>query len=331
MDDTEQTVDEIRRALGEQPPPRARRFFRRRTPRRPLPPPLDARLIRHPLRWLKNRLLLGFDALVLLHVGTLIVVALYYLVFELIPGVKYDWDHALTGQLHFWGAHVHLALLSRVHWAQWRHLIRNVGEGLLGGILAQAIVWNHFRVKPRPRNWIDRIEIALHIPNLKDERRLSGGQMLALPLLVLIFAIPGFAIGYGVSHLIQHGIAHVHIHQLSHSGVIQGLWTGKVSQKVVGLFASFVFGRRVGRGVYDDLQLFFAERRRALGKPLVFYHRLVPTFEARYNSVSDDDARDAIGKRGRWLRWVFAALIPIGVGLAAFGYYVLAFIATGKA
>ena len=330
MGETEHTVEETGRSRGEQPPPRATRPFWRRTPRPQPPPPLDATLIRHPLRWLKNRLLLGFDALVLLHVGTLIVVALYYLAFQLVPGIKYDWDHALTGQLHFWGLHVHLALLSRPHWTQWRHLIRNVGEGLLGGILAQTIVWNHFKVKPRPRNRIDHIEIALHIPNLKDDRRLSGGQLLALPMLVIIFAIPGFAIGYGVSHLIQHGIAHVHIHQISHNSVIESLWTGKVSQKVVGLFASFVFGRRVGRGVYDDLQLFFAERRHVLGKPLVFYHRLVPTFEARYNSVSADAARDAIGQRSRWLTWALAATIPIGIGLAGFGYYVLAYIATGK-
>jgi hypothetical protein len=335
MDETEQTVEEIKRALeegqtGAQAPPRRARFWHRK-PRQQLPPPLDATLLRHPLRWTRNRLLLAADALVLLHVGTLIVVALYYLAFQMIPGVKYDWDHALTGGLHFWGLKVHIALLSKPHWAQYRHLIRNVGEGLLGGVLAQAIVWNHFKRKPKPRDWFDRVEIALHIPNLKDDRRTSGWQLLALPLLVLLYAVPGFAIGDGVAHLIQNGIAHVHIHQVSSNSVIRSLWTGKVSQKVVGLFASFVFARRVGRGVYDDVQLFFAERRHALGKPLAFYHRLVPTFEARYNGVSSADAaRDAFGKRGRWVTWLLAASIPVGIGLAGFGYYVLAYIATGK-
>ena len=118
MDDTERTLREIERT-GEQPPATdsTRRLWQR-TPRQQLPPPLDATLLRHPLRWLRNRLLLVVDALVLLHVGTLIVVALYYLAFQLIPGVKYDWDHALTGQLHFWGLKVHLALLSGAHWAQ---------------------------------------------------------------------------------------------------------------------------------------------------------------------------------------------------------------------
>ena len=305
-------------------------FWQRRR-REPPPPPLDATLIRHPLRWLRNKALIAADALVLVHVGTLIVVALYYLAFQTIPGVKYDWDHLLTGGLHFWGLHVHVKLLSTAHWAEWRHLIRNVGEGLLGGVLAQAIVWNHFKRRSMRRHRIDELEIALHIPSLKDDRRTSGWQLLALPLLVLLYAVPGFAIGAGAARLIQHGVAHVHVHQLSSDAVIQSLWTGRVPEKVVGLFASFVFARRVGRGVYDDLQLFFAERRHALGKPLAPYHRLVPTFEARYNGVtSADAARDSIAARSRWTTFLLAVLIPLGIGLAIFGFYVLAFIATHK-
>lgn len=304
------------------------RFWRRHRRQKP-PPPLDATLIRHPLKWLKNKALLVFDGLALVHVGTLIVVALYYVAFQTIGGVKYDWDHALTGGLHFWGLHVHLALLSTAHWSQWRHLIRNVGEGLLGGILGQAIIWNHYKVRPRPRNWIDRMEIALHIPNLKDERRTSGWQMLALPLLVLVYAIPGFLIGAGVASWITHNIGHVH--QVSSDPVIRSLWTSNISQKIVGLFASFVFARRVGRGVYDDVQLLFAERRRAAGKPLASYHRLVPTFAARYNGVSSQEtAAAAAAGHDRWVSWIVVASIPLGIGLAGFGYYVLAYIATRK-
>jgi hypothetical protein len=315
-------------ATAAEPQPR---FWQRRA-RLPPPPPLDAKLWRHPLRWLKNKVLITVDGLILLHIGTLIVVALYYLAFQLIPGVKYDWDHALTGQFHLWGLHLHVAVLSKAHWTQWRHLIRNVGEGLLGGVLAQAIIWNHYKRPPKPRNRFDDFEIALHIPNLKDGRRTSAWQMLALPLLVLIYAIPGFAIGAGVAQLIQHGLAHVHVHQISSDAVVQSLWTGRVSQKVVGLFASFVFARRVGRGVYDDVQLFFAERRRALEKPLRAYHRLVPTFAARYNGLtSQEAAADAVQARDRWATWLIVGSIPVGLGLAAFGYYVLAYIATGKA
>ncbi len=56
--------------------------FWQRNAREPPPPPLDAKLWRHPLRWLKTKVLLVLDGLVLLHVGTLIVVALYYLAFQ---------------------------------------------------------------------------------------------------------------------------------------------------------------------------------------------------------------------------------------------------------
>ena len=304
------------------------RFWQRRRRQKP-PPPLDATLLRHPLKWLKIKALLVFDGLALVHIGTLIVVALYYLAFQTIAGVKYDWDHALTGGLHFWGLHVHLALLSKAHWSQWRHLIRNVGEGLLGGILGQAVIWNHYKVRPRARNWIDRIEIALHIPNLKDERRTSGWQMLALPLLVLVYAIPGFLIGAGVASWITHNIGH--LHQVSSDPVITSLWTGNVSQKVVGLFASIVFARRVGRGVYDDLQLLLAERRRAAGKPLASYHRLLPTFAARYNGISSQQAAvTASAGHDRWVSWILVGSIPLGIALAGFGYYVLAYIAHGK-
>ena len=248
------------------------------------------------------------------------------------PGIKYDWDHAFTGGLHFWGLHLHLRLFSAAHWTQWRHLIRNVGEGLLGGVLGQAIIWNHYRVKPRPRSRIDEVEIALHIPNLKDDRPTSAWQMLVLPLLVLIYAIPGFAIGAGVSHLVQHGLAHVHVHQVSSLSVVRSLWTANVPEKVIGLFASFVFGRRVGRGVFDDVQLFFAERRHAAGKPLAGYHRLMPTFEARYNGLRSAGAAPGAADRrhGRLASWILVGSIPLGIALAGFGYYVLAHFAHGK-
>jgi hypothetical protein len=62
------------------------------------------------------------------------------------------------------------------------------------------------------------------------------------------------------------------------------------------------------------------------------YHKLVPTFAARYNDVtSQDAAADAVRERERWVTWLLVGSIPVGLGLAAFGYYVLAYIATGKA
>src|ERR1700720_806209 len=92
---------------------------------RALPPPL-VRFVSHPLRWIGIKIELLIAALVLAHIGMFIVVALYYLLTQKSPTIKHFWDNTLVtnGAL--------------------RLSIRDVGEGVLGGFLAQAIVWNHF-------------------------------------------------------------------------------------------------------------------------------------------------------------------------------------------
>jgi hypothetical protein len=90
--------------------------------RRQKPPPLlDATLMRHPLKWIRNQSSGGRRRLRPLphrHVdrgGSL------PRGFPDDPGAKYDWDHALTGGPQFLGLHVQLALLSKATWAEWRH------------------------------------------------------------------------------------------------------------------------------------------------------------------------------------------------------------------
>ena len=124
--------------------------------------------------------------------GTLIIVGLYYLLFEVVHPVKHAWDTLLTTQ----SAHVlGRPLLSTGHWNLDRHLVRNVFEGVLGGTLAQLVVFNHFRIRNTINlNWLDRLEFKLHVPNVKDHRGLNGWQLLTLPFLVIVYAIPGFLV-----------------------------------------------------------------------------------------------------------------------------------------
>src|ERR1700682_3766212 len=89
-----------------------------------LPPPL-VKFSRHPLGWIQNQVVLSIDAVVLAHVGVLIVAALYYLITQTNPTVKQWWDTTVTP-------------------ASLRHDIRDVGEGVVASCLAQAIVWNPF-------------------------------------------------------------------------------------------------------------------------------------------------------------------------------------------
>ena len=143
------------------------------------------------------------------YLGILIVAALYYVLLE---------------------THVTLPFLRETNTQAWHHLvpraglrhdIRDVGEGLLGGLLGIAFTYNHFRVRPR-KNLIDRVEIALGIPNVKDERKLvwwqvnrsarrrppRSWQVILGVVLIPVYACVGFFIGEAVVNAIHPYVNH---------------------------------------------------------------------------------------------------------------------------
>src|SRR5258707_7189702 len=102
--------------------------------------------IRHPLKWLRLALLSGITALVIAHVGALVIAGLYYAVFE-------------------WNAHMTAWWHSLISDKGLRHDIRDVAEGFYGGAIAQQLVWNALRrhtvrYKARPMNRLRPIEEA---------------------------------------------------------------------------------------------------------------------------------------------------------------------------
>lgn len=267
----------------------------------PLPPPLVSPL-KHPVRWLVQKAEAGIDALVLAKLGTLFIVAAYYLLL------------GADSMVHAFGLTFHWSPLNQpwhdaISNPALRHSVRGVGEGLLGGSLAQLFIFNpykHIVAGQKKRNILDRIEIALRIPNLKDSRPLRGWQFLLGPIYVLIYAIPGFAAGY---------------YLLTWYGVDLNVenW-----QKVVGLFASVFLGRRPIKKIANDAQTWFAVRRCKKDKPIRRWH--TPQFEARYNEVRDDGLATAVSQSG-WVAWVLALSIPFVLIGAAYGQYVLSYIA----
>jgi len=268
---------------------------------------------RHPVKWTRNRAQLIFAAVVLAHIGTLIVVGLYYLLFEVYAPLTRAW---------------HTAVASN----STRHLLRNVYEGVLGGTLVQFVVFNHFAKRRVKLSWLDQREIKWHIPNLKDRRPLSGWQLLLSPLLVLVYAIPGFLVGAGVAWLVKHNVTTPHNYAALVGGPISGhspwrpiraLWTTDKDAKIVGFFASVFLGRRPVRAVAEDLQGYFAARRVALGKAQRFYHP--PNFRARMNAATADGSAARVAKTAGWVPYLLSFAIVTGLGLAAFGYWVLAY------
>jgi hypothetical protein len=97
----------------------------------------------------------------------------------------------------------------------------------------------------------------------------------------------------------------------------------------MGLAASFFFGRRPLRRVFDGVQLWFAQRHVASGKPMRWYYP--PTFRARCNDVADQVQEGLMTVTDRYARvqaaLLTAALVPVVV-FAGLGFYVLTFIAS---
>ncbi len=267
------------------------------------PPPPLVRFQRHPIKWLVIHVELLVFAVVLAHVGMLIITALYYMAFELNGSATAWWHHTVSN-------------------ANLRHDMRDVVEGLLGGFLAQQVIYNHYR-RRRPRNRFDDIEIALHIPNVKDDKPVNVGQVLAGPPLALIYALPGFFVALGILDALH--IHAVHVATGSLWSRTQTIWTSNWDKKIMGYAAAFFFGRRPMKQVFNGVQLWFA--RRSTKEP----RWLPPTFRARFNDLAAHQAPEGAtaGSRFGPLDIFMSCVVVFGLALAGYGYYILTYVAKG--
>jgi hypothetical protein len=264
-----------------------------------LPPPL-VRLTENPRRWLFNKLQLLVAAVALAYVGQLVFVAIYYLLFEVNPTINHAWHRAIPD-------------------STLRHSIRDHGEGLFGGLFGVAAVWNHYR-KLRPLKWYDRFEMhKLGMANVKDDRPLSGRQFAMLLIWVPLYAIPGYLGAEGLVYLIHHVSAL--------SSRVDPHWRPGFDEKIVGYGAAFFFGRRPAKAVFDDLQLWIAERMVAFPGARLDYWWLLPTLRARCNEVRR--VQGTAAQQQRNTRWTIGmgVIAVVVLALAVFGAYVLFVIA----
>jgi len=265
----------------------------------------------HLLRFLVQKTHLLAVAVVVAYFGQLVIVALYYLLLETNPTVTHGW-HALAPS------------------AGLRHDIRNNVEGLLGGLFAQAAVWNAFR-RRRPINALDRAERHVAIPNLKTGRP-RAAQIAATVPLVIAYAVPGYLLARAGTDLLQaHAVDY--FAQLRSSSRITHLTplrdrlidtaAGDWDQKLRGYAAAFLFGRRPAKATIDAVQRRLAERHLRRNRTLRWWHP--PTFAARVTTL-----RNHVAPQPHPL--VETLLIRIAsvvlIGLAITGLWVLLFHAT---
>jgi hypothetical protein len=255
----------------------------------PLPPPL-VHVYRHPIRWTKNKAILLADAVILAHIGVLVVAALYFLITQTNHGVKHWWDTTVTP-------------------SSLRHDIRDVGEGVLAACFAQAIVWNPFTRSHQKagrtfREWKKRYHVPVVVSAIVSATLIGAAA---------------FAIGELIIHTIS-----LHVHQHKVIGSLWNrtvtLWNSNWDKKALGFVSAFV-ARRPLHVLFDETQTYFASRRAGSGKPVRWYHP--PVFQARYNYLLQN--QHEVRKYPFLLKPVMSLLLVAGVGLAGYGYYILTY------
>lgn len=296
------------------------------------PPPLVASPREDRGRWTGNTILLFVTGAVVTYLCVLAVVALYYDIFETIPAVTRAWHRLIPDP----------AL---------RHAVRDVGEGLLGGLGGVYAVRNRYKVL-KPKNRLDRLEIDhLHIPNVKDDKRSSLWWLLGLPVLVIIYAQVGFWAAFGIITAVRHvwhvvpptAAAHLPASTASLQGRLTATFLSQWPNKLMGYAAAFFLGRRPAKAVFDDLQLWLCEQRvlrdqsltrttvqrlhrRSLRSSAPWYYP--PTWKATFNDVKATGATEA-ELHGKAPLVAVRTLSFVAIALVAQGWYIITFIAKG--
>lgn len=259
------------------------------------PAPLNVKPLRHPFKWARNHVQQLFYVLLFAHIGEFIIAALYYLLTQKSQTMNNGWHHLVSD-------------------SNLRHAIRDVGEGVLGGLLAQAIVYNYFKKGNRKVGKLTTtLKTRFHIP-----------VTLAAVISAIILGAISFTVAYYILNLFHPGDGAT----AAASGSLwhrtyTNLWATSVPQKVLGLVAAFG-ARRPMRVVFSNAQAWFVERKIDNHRSVRWFYP--PTYRARYNYLSASPDERHVGY-STTQNVVMALLSIVGFGLACYGYYVLTYIA----
>jgi len=257
------------------------------------------------------------------HVGTLIIGAIYFLVTQ----VKYSVDgHTIIYLKPYWDNLPHYLGFHAYPWWTWlRHDFRDVYEGLLAGLLVQAVTVNPLKWKHSdPGFWTN----TLHFPTRDQKKRVTALQFVLSPLSVSLAGLPGFLLGIGflvgLPALARHGIAIGGHSVWAAEGNLflnKGVWQAKV----IGFLSSYILAKWVFLKVAADTQLFFIERKVTRGKTPKRWWRIVYpiNFRKRYQYVVDNGIECA--EHGKWVSFLLPVVVTIGAALAVYGFWLFYF------
>lgn len=258
-----------------------------------LPPPL-VKPFRHPVRFVRNQAWsLAYVAL-FAHIGLFVIAALYYLITQKSQTMNDGWHQLVPN-------------------SDLRHAIRDVGEGVLGGLLAQGVVYNHFK---RSNRRVGKLTGLLN-------RRLHVPVVPSALVAAVICGAAAFVAAYYVLNLFHPHAASPDISGSPWRRTYESLWATDLPKKALGVVAA-IGARKPMRVIFDKVQLWFVERRIDNDRPVRWY--MPPSFRARYNyQLANPDGK--FTEHSVTQNILMLGTCVVALGLAAYGYYVLTYIA----
>ncbi len=302
-----------------------------------------------PVDWSTNLIHTLLYRLAFAHIGKLAVIAAYYILTQTLtgqhttigrwpvafPDVKGTWDHLLSRDASHGGL---VRLLSQHAWNPLRHLIRGVYEGIFGILLFRQIDYNVLKARARDTRQpsaLDRFFIRWMpwVANKHQGHPITPLQYIALPFVVTLAALPGVAVGYGIVRLL-HDYAHARwlVPTLAaHPSLAAKFYADDYDAVLVGIFAGLTrLVSYVTNPVLQSNTVYFARRRVAKGKNGAWWHppayRLFVDDMARF-ADAQERAQAALAARSRVATTFLIGSWVLVFGLAAFGYYVIRYIA----
>jgi hypothetical protein len=306
------------------------------------------RFTERPIDWSTNLVHTLLYRLAFAHLGKFAVIAAYYLLTQTLtgqhttvfhqhlhlPDVKGAWDHLLSRDAGHGGL---VQVMSQHAWTPLRHLVRAVYEGIFGILLFRQIGYNVLatRAKDHGPKALDRFVIRFmpFVANKHQGHQITPLQYMSLPLVITVASLPGLAIGYGIVQLLHH-VAHagwLSPHVGAHASFAAKFYADDFDAVIVGIFAGLTgLVRYVINPVLHSNTMYFARRRVARGRTGAWWHppayRLLVDDLGRFQDAQETaqaalDARSNLATAFLLGGWVVVA------GLAAYGYYVIQYIA----
>jgi hypothetical protein len=287
------------------------------------------------------------------HIGKLSMIALYFILTQWLSGqhvvttiisqhldfhlwnVKYTWDHLLSRDIYHGGV---VQWLSINQWDDVRHVVRPFIEGLMALLLYQQIGFDSLKYEEKTEQsepgTIDRF--LMRVPLIPSRyKQVTTAQEVAIPFIVLLvgtlIAIPMFLWVLPFFHYMLHS-TWLESHLSAHPSLAAKFYADSYDAFLIGIIAGFAV-KRITRPVLNANMMFFCRRWIAKGhKPRWWMppgmRHTISALAMSENAIEYN--KEKLALKGRWFSpFVFGSAIVILI-LAAYGYYIIVYIASSS-